>query len=143
MYSDFYQANPGDPFQRRFVVDVDPDDLTGDVSSPYYSDVNQFRFIKGEPVKIGLPTPSAFIAGGGFMYLLKLGPAYMDGTVGNPANAPTTQAELDYYNLFLSVNSAPLNITEAGSGGGSVNPTFYRGYLRTPQDCVADFNEDN
>lgn len=141
-YSFFSQTAPGGPFQRSFIVDTDPDDLTGDVANPYYSDVNKFRFIKGEPVKIGLPTPNAFSAGGGFTYMLKMGPIYMDPTVGNPANAPTTLAEQAYYNLFLAVNSAPLTITEAGSGGGTFSPNFYRGFLRTPQDCVADLNED-
>ena len=128
--------------QRLFIVDEDPDNLSGDVANPYYSDVNKFRFIKGEPVKIGLPTPSAFISGGGFMYMLKQGPVYMDGLVGTPGNAPASLSDQLYYNLFLAVNSAPLNVTEVNSNGGRVTPTFYRNYLRNPQEMVADLNEN-
>ena len=123
---------------RRFVVDEDPDDLSGDSTDPYYSDLNKFRFIVGEPVKIGLPTPTATGVSGS-PYMAKLGPIYMDALVGDPLAAPTTPALRNYFNLFLAVNSAPLNVSQ---GSFRVDPNFYRARLAGPQNCLVDENED-
>lgn len=141
----YYRPDPvaGGRLGRFFIVDTDPDDMTEDPDpQALRNDVNKFRYIKGEPVKIGLPTPSTFITGGGFMYMVKYGPIGLDTYVGNPANAPANAAESAYFNLSLAVNSAPLSITDVNSGGGSNNPTFYRNYLRNSQEMVADLNED-
>lgn len=132
----YFTGNSGSMI-RRFVVDEDPDDLTGDPASPYYSDVNKFRFVVGEPVKIGLPTPTG--ATSGSIYMAKLGPIYMDALVGDPNNAPATRAQEIYYNLFLAVNSAPLNVSNGNVG---VSPSNYRARLVGPQNCLIDENED-
>ncbi|MBB6048305.1 hypothetical protein [Armatimonas rosea] len=145
----YFSGNSGS-MVRSFVVDEDPDDLTGDPASPYYSDVNKFRFIVGEPVKIGLPTPTATTSGS--IYMAKLGPIYMDALVGNPANAPATAADSLYYNLFLSIRSAPLNVApafiardpyyQASSGQPFFFSDYYRARLTGPTSCLVDENED-
>ncbi|MCX6369127.1 MAG: hypothetical protein NTX57_20805 [Armatimonadetes bacterium] len=128
----------GSRFVRQFVMDQDPDDLSTDPSNPYYNDLNKFRLVVGEPVKIGLPTPTAS-GNSGSAYMAKLGPIYMDELVGNPNAAPTTQVDRDYFNLFLAVNSAPLNVS---NGNYRVDPNFYRTRLSGPQNCLVDENED-
>lgn len=122
---------------RQFVVDEDPDDLSGDPTNPYYKDVNKFRFVVGEPVKIGLPTPTAMATGS--IYIAKFGPIYMDRAITQSATYPQTAAERNYSKLFLAVNSAPLNITY---GFKQVDPNLYQGRLTGPQNCVIDTNED-
>jgi hypothetical protein len=129
----------GSRFVRQFIMDEDPDDLSSDPSNPYYNDINKFRYIVGEPVKIGLPTPLAATTGS--VYMLKLGPIYMDDLVGNPEQAPGNNlVDRNYFNMFLAVNSAPLNVS---SGSHRVDPAFYRTRLAGPQNCLVDENEDN
>lgn len=145
----YFSGNSGS-MTRLFVTDEDPDDLTGDVANPYYSDINKFRFVVGEPVKIGLPTPTATTTGS--IHMLKLGPIMVDDLVGDPANAPTTPAQQTYYNLFLSVNSAPLNVAPAFIARDPLyaqhvaDPAFesdyYRARLTGPNSCLVDENED-
>ena len=132
----YFTGAPGS-YTRRFVLDEDPDDLSGDPDSSYYKDINKFRYIVGEPAKIGLPTPTTYTAGS--IYMPKFGPIFIDSTVGDPTNAPTNDASRKYFNLFLAVNSAPLNV----SGGSSqVTPEFYRNRLAGPQSCLVDENQD-
>ncbi|WP_395093104.1 hypothetical protein [Armatimonas sp.] len=122
---------------RQFVLDEDPDDLSGDPANPYYKDVNKFRFVVGEPVKIGLPTPTAMATGS--IYIAKFGPIYMDRAITLDPAYPQTAAEQNYSKLFLAVNSAPLNVTY---GFKQADPNLYRGRLTGPQNCVIDTNED-
>ena len=107
-------------------------------ASPYFSDVNKFRYIKGEGVKVPLPTASAY--GTGSVYTCKFGPILMDVNVGKPDNVPTTDDEKKYYDSFLRVTGAPLtgvNVESGGVGTGAPN-----GILRSQQVYVIDYGED-
>lgn len=115
------------------VVNEDPDDLSvrGD-GNPYFSDVNKNRYIRGEAVKIGMPSPGDF--GSGFPYMVKFGPIYMDPAFGNPNTAPTGSS------FFLNVYSAPLISADSrvDSSGGTLNPFLLRGALRSPRYYALD-----
>ena len=96
----------------QLVVDTsqDPDDLgeyTKGSPNPYFDDVNHFRFIKGEQVKIPLPTAGTVDGKNGSAYTLKFGPIYMDQTVGQKNNVPTT-SNIALYNSYLTVTGSPL-----------------------------------
>jgi type II secretory pathway pseudopilin PulG len=106
----------------HFIADEDSDNLIGAAGNPYFQDVNKFRYVQNEPVKIGLPTPGVF--GSGFVYMMKFGPVYLDATVGNPDNAPTTLDALKYYSYFLNVKSAPLG--PARQGDRRADPNLFR-----------------
>jgi type II secretory pathway pseudopilin PulG len=103
------------------VIDttLDPDDLGPlNVSGPYpyFSDVNKFRRIEGEAVRVPSPSES------GSIYALKFGPMYMEPSVAANSNDPTTSQ-------FLNVYGAPMRgiPIEAETS----NPFAVRGYLRT------------
>ncbi|MDX1933955.1 MAG: hypothetical protein SFU56_15250 [Capsulimonadales bacterium] len=70
------------------------------------ADINKFRFIKGEAVKIPLPTPTAY--GSGSLYTIKFGPFFSSNLVGNPLSFPNA-ATLPTFNTFLRVYGAPLS----------------------------------
>lgn len=115
------------------IVGTDPDDLsTRPDGNPYYSDVNKWRRIRGEAVRIGMPTPGAF--GSGFPYMVKFGPIYLDSAFGDPTTVPTG------HESYLSVVSAPFISADsnAESESGSVNPYRYRGALRSARHYVLD-----
>ena len=112
-------------------------------SVPYFTNVNNFRLIRGEAVKIPLPT-TATDAGGnavtGSVYTLRFGPVYIDKTVGNPANAPDASSAA-FYDSFLAVKSAPLSRVVVESGEGkNLNAA---GYLRTQQSYLIDYGDDS
>lgn len=129
-----------DTGQPVTVVSQDPDDLDarGD-GDPYFSDVNKIRYIKGEAVKVGLPTPGQF--GSGFVYMVKFGPvlmkpAYGDSAFGDPdSGAPNSESR-----FYLNVYSAPLVTSNdlADSQGGSLSPFLFRGALRSARNYVLD-----
>ncbi len=115
------------------VVGTDPDDLSvRSDGNPYFSDVNKWRRIRGEAVRIGMPTPGAF--GSGFQYMVKFGPIYIDPASGDPTSVPAG------HDTYLSVVSAPLvpGDTNADSESGSVNPYRFRGALRSARHYVLD-----
>lgn len=118
------------------TYDPDPNDGQEPPYNPYFSDVNKFRYIEGERVKIPLPTTTAY--GNGSLYAVKFGPIYMDADVGDPENVPTSDAQLNRYNNFLRVSGAPLRgiVTEAEEGYGQM----YR--LRGPQTYLIDYGDD-
>jgi len=122
-----------DPSGPVTAVGTDPDDLSArSDGNPYYSDVNKWRRIRGEAVRIGMPTPGSF--GSGFQYMVKFGPVYIDPAFGNPGTAPTG------HEAYLSVVSAPLvaGDSNADSESGSINPYRFRGGLRSSRHYVLD-----
>lgn len=113
---------------------LDPDNmdpLTDDgTSEPYFTDVNKFRSIEGEPVKIPLPTTTGY--GSGSVYTLKFGPIFMSEEVGDPETGLGN-------NTFLKVSGAPLIGIRVEAG----DPDNQRGYLRGPQTYLIDYGDDN
>jgi len=126
-----------------FVKNEDPDDLSsynpngGNVNNPYFTDVNKFRYIKGEPIKVPLPTTSAY--GSGSVYTLKYGPVYMDKAVGDPNSVPTTST-IGVFNAYLRVSGGPMTGYPADSDGGT-NGNAVR-FLRTPSSYAIDYGDD-
>jgi type II secretory pathway pseudopilin PulG len=97
-------------------VPLNPTDQPGDTS-----DINKFRAIQGEAVKVPLPTPIEYSAGTGSLYTVKFGPILMDTTVGNPLSAPNQNDpnSIAYYNSYLKVSGAPLSgVPEDTQGAG-------------------------
>lgn len=156
-----YQASSGGAAtQVNFATDVDPDKLgTFDPTitdnpgtsiderensaryNPYFSDINRFRYIKGEGVKVPLPTVSAtsgFSAGS--VYTCKFGPLFMDSVVGDPNNNTQSSTYLKVYGASLTsivVNAPPIDKPDDASGG-AVTARNAAGYFRTPQVYLID-----
>jgi type II secretory pathway pseudopilin PulG len=128
------------------IVDggVDPDDLGGYQPdrypyNPYFADVNKFRKIIGESVKVPLPTADNPGSGSpytssGSLYTIQFGPIYMDPAFGNPTVVPAnSQAASE----FLRVYGAPLyGIPTDASRENAGNR------LRGPQTYLIDYGED-
>ncbi|MFM7321789.1 MAG: hypothetical protein ACKO5K_09735 [Armatimonadota bacterium] len=115
------------------VVDEDPDNLDRRADgNPYFSDVNKARYVRGEAVRIGMPSPGNF--GSGFPYMVKFGPIYLDPVYGDPATAPAGASAL------LSVVGAPLLTIDSNvdSADGTRDPNDLRGALRSPRHYVMD-----
>ena len=154
-----YQEKVGSYVQMNVITDRDPDKLdtfcgfdstTGEViddcaANPYFADANQFRLIRGESIKIPLPTTTTDAGGNtvtGSVYPLRFGPAFMDITTGNPTNAPdiTDTPQLSYYNSYLAVKSAPMTRISVESSDGS--NTNQAGRIRSPQTYLIDYGGD-
>lgn len=138
----FYDQSTG---TRVFNTEEDPDDLrpvtnAAGRANPYFSDVNKFRFIEGEPVKIPLPTAVSGAYQVGSLYTLKFGPIYMDPVVGDPDAVPTTSSQRLLFDSYLKVYGAPLRTIRVDSNDGQ-NPDNYRGYVRGPQTCLVDHGD--
>lgn len=119
------------------VVSEDPDDLTNRADgNPYFSDVNKTRFIQGEAIKVGLPTPGNYASG--YFHNVKFGPIYMDPQFGDPDVAPAG------VNPYLSVYSGALDArnSQADSTNGQRSPLAYRGALRSARSYVLDPGTD-
>jgi hypothetical protein len=128
--------------QLVYVTNVDPDGLgyfDPANRNPYFADVNKFRFIKGEAVKIPLPTTSAY--GSGSVYTCKFGPLYMNQAVGDRNNAPTS-ADRALYDSFLSVVGAPLTGTPVESAGDGSDAFRYRNFVANQQSYVIDYGDE-
>lgn len=115
--------------------DLDPIDPTDPPYNPYFSDINKFRYIEGEPVKVPLPTATAF--GSGSLYTVKFGPIFMDENVGNPERVPADDAQVRFFATYLRVYGAPLRgiAAEAEDGPGQA------GRLRGPLTYLIDLGE--
>ncbi|HVK03210.1 MAG TPA: hypothetical protein VM490_07025 [Armatimonadaceae bacterium] len=124
------------------VTDQDPDDLGfyGGLTNPYFSDVNKFRFVRNEPVKIPLPstTTGAYGGGTGSVYTLKFGPVYMIRQVGDPAAAPASAADLQVFNSYLRITGQPLVGVRARGGFPQATTR-----LRGPHTYLIDYGDDN
>jgi type II secretory pathway pseudopilin PulG len=109
--------------------------------NPYYSDVNKYRFIDGEVVKV----PPASITtdyGSASIYLVKFGPVFMSANAGNPG-AIALDAE-DY----LRVYSAPLQEINAPyapiTGATPPDNSFgVRNFLRGQQSYLLDLDDSD
>jgi type II secretory pathway pseudopilin PulG len=126
------------------VTNEDPDNLGAYPANttpvnPYFADVNKFRFIKGEAVKIPVAVTTAF--GSGSVYTCKFGPLYMNQVVGNRANVPTNAAEQAIYDSFLAVSGAPLTGIPAESD--NTNPFRFRNFLTNQQSYMIDYGGEN
>jgi type II secretory pathway pseudopilin PulG len=129
------------------VTNVDPDNLgmydptpppidnNDPAYNPYFADVNKFRFIKGEAVKIPVPVTGGF--GSGSVYTCKFGPLYMNAVVGNRENVPTTPAERAQYDTFLAVSGAPMTGIPGEYEPG--NEYRFRNFLTNQQTYVIDY----
>ena len=115
------------------VVNEDPDNLDRRADgNPYFSDVNKARLVRGEAVRIGMPSPGDF--GNGFPYMVKFGPIYLDPVFGDPATSPAGASAV------LSVVGAPMLTLDSNvdSSDGAADPNNQRGALRTPRHYVMD-----
>jgi type II secretory pathway pseudopilin PulG len=123
--------------------EIDPDDLGSYLNStpinPYYSDVNKFRLIKGEAVKIPVAVTGAF--GSGSVYTCKFGPLYMNQVVGNRDNVPTNDNERALYDSFLAVTGAPM--TGIPVEADSTNTFRFRNFLTNQQSYLIDYGGEN
>ncbi|MEI6432037.1 MAG: hypothetical protein WCP07_07645, partial [bacterium] len=114
------------------------DDTAGaETKNTYFADVNKFRYIKGEGVKVPLPTIGAY--GSGSIYAAKFGPMFMNQLVGEPGNVPTTDAERAIFNSYLRVTGAPLIGINGDSGDANLNPNSL---IRNQQTYVIDYGND-
>ena len=107
--------------------------------NPYYTDVNKYRFIDGEVVKVAPPVITDDY-GTASIYLVKFGPVFMSAAAGNSTTAIAANAS-DY----LRVYSAPFQEINAPFGpppnppGNAVdNSNQVRGYLRGSQSYLID-----
>ncbi len=156
-----YQIDAGGVPVIRYATDTDPDKLgvldptvTDDPGTlvderedsprynPYFSDINRFRFIKGEGVKIPLPTVSGTSTfASGSVYTVKFGPIFMDATVGDPAQVPGrdpgSRARFDSY---LRVYGAPLTAIVRDIDQVPENNAY--GFFRTPQVYLIDYGDE-
>jgi hypothetical protein len=124
------------------INNVDPDNMDpidGSNNNPYFSDVNKFRYIEREAVRI----PLASVGEAGAAYTLKFGPLYMDPTVGNKESVPNPSdpTQLQFYNNYLQVVGAPLiGINRESGGAGATNGA---GFLRNTQNYLVDYGDDS
>ncbi len=129
-----------------FVKNEDPDNLAPydpsftNANNPYFADVNKFRYIKGEPIKVPLPTTNAY--GSGSVYTLKYGPIYMDQAVGNPNSVPDAST-IGQFNSYLRVAGGPMTAYPVESNNGTESTRNAGRFLRTPQSYAIDYGEDN
>ncbi len=122
----------------------DPDSFGGypsDDPNPYFSDVNKFRTVVGEAVKVPLPTATAGASGS--LYTVKFGPIYMDASVGNPEATPNynDDANLRRYNSYLRVYGPPLRGYSARYEANNENNVRY--LLRGPNTYLIAYGEEN
>jgi Tfp pilus assembly protein PilV len=101
--------------------------------NPYYTDVNKYRFIDGEVVKVPPPVITDDF-GNASIYLVKFGPIFMSAAAGS--SAAIAADAIDY----LRVYSAPLQEIGAPYRGDSSgdNSGRVRGYLRGAQSYLLD-----
>ena len=102
--------------------------------NPYYTDVNKYRFIDGEVVKVAPPVITDDY-GTASVYLVKFGPIFMRDKAGDSTGSITSDAS-DY----LRVYSAPFQEVNAPYQGdtNSDNSNQVRGYLRGAQSYLID-----
>lgn len=129
---------------RKTVAGFSPDyDLLSEVdkssaldnAGSYYSDLNLYRYVSGERVKVPMPTVVGGVSGS--IYTVKLGPIYLDPSFGDPATAPAGSE------AFLKVTGAPMNGLSGESNDGSTNPNTFNGFLRTVNNYVIDYGGEN
>ena len=124
---------------RALGNDTCTDDATGTpTKNGYFSDINKFRYIKGEGVKIPLPTVGGQY-GTGSVYACKFGPLFINQQVGEPANAPAANdaAARALYDSYLAVYGAPLigiNVESDDPNAGS--------YIRDQQTYLITYGND-
>jgi type II secretory pathway pseudopilin PulG len=126
----------------------DPDDLrsypAGSAVNPYFSDVNTFRYILGEAVKIPPATAVSLPNGSatpptvnGAPYLLKFGPMYIDPTDGDPGSA-VASGYIHVYGAPLQGISAPyIPNAQGGDNSGDL-----AGYLQGDQTYLIDYGNN-
>ncbi len=139
---------------RETITSQDPDDLGTYLGDPanklYFSDLNKYRYITNEPIRVPLATATSgngFGNGVGSVHFLALGPIYMDATVGNPANVPANAADFALYNSYLRVTSESLNrnvVNATGRGDNVVDPASnFSAYLTAANSYCIDYGDDD
>jgi hypothetical protein len=140
----FFDPNTG---LRRTISGYDPDfDISENISAqstpfdnnPYYRDLNLYRYITAEPVKVPLPVGFTVDGSSGSLYTVRFGPIYMDANVGDPNRAPASPSEQALFDSYLKATGAVLT---GQSADASYPPSNYRGALRGPQNYVIDYGE--
>jgi len=128
------------------VANEDPDNLGLYQNDPanrqYFSDVNKFRYVTNEPVKIALPSGTGntgFGNGVGSVHFLTFGPIYMDTTVGDSTTAPdyTSTSSVALYDSFLKVTSQPLARTAYDSLNGAATSLTLTDYNANADELSA------
>jgi type II secretory pathway pseudopilin PulG len=111
-----------------------------DGSNSFYRDLNLYRYVQGERVKVPLPTIEPGVTGS--IYTVKLGPIYMDPAFSDPTLVlnPAQQVAFDQY---VKVTGAPMTGTPVESDNGMVPPARFAGFLRTINNYVIDYGNDN
>ena len=106
-----------------------------DKANGFYRDINLYRYVTGERVRVPLPSLAAGVAGS--IYTIKLGPVYMDPSFGDPTTAPAGAES------FLKVTGAPMTGTSAESDNGTANANQFNGFLRTVNNYVIDYGGES
>jgi hypothetical protein len=133
-------------------AEADPDNLGVYLGEPanklYFSDVNKFRYVKNEPVKVPPPTNVSGVNtyganGRGSIYLVKFGPIYMSRTVGTPDNAPASDPDQALYDSYLRVTSEPLSrLGSPDSANGTNGGNFLGRFRRNGGGYFIDYGGD-
>lgn len=110
-----------------------------DAANSFYRDLNLYRYVQGERVKVPLPTIAPGVSGS--LYTVKLGPIYMDPAYSDPALTltPIQEAAFDQY---LKVTGAPMTGASADSDNGTTPVWRNLGDLRTVNNYVIDYGTD-
>lgn len=147
--------------QLNTVTNEDPDNMGTyqDLADNklYFSNVNKYRYVRNEPIKVPLPnvTPvtangnaTGFVTGVGSIHYLAFGPIYMDSTVGDPTFAPVSQEQVDLNNSYLKITSDALfalptdSTGNDGKGGDNSDTTAssrFAGLLRGTNSYLIDY----
>lgn len=137
---------------RETVTSEDPDNLgtyQGTAANKlYFSDLNKYRYISNEPIRVPLATAAGgagFGNGVGSIHFLSFGPIYMNSTVGNPGNVPVTAADIALFNSYLKVTSEKLVgvVVDSTDGSGRRPASGFAGYLSGANSYVIDYGDEN
>ena len=114
-----------------------PGAAAGAPANPYYSDVNKYRFIDGEAVKVAPPVITDDY-GTASIYLVKFGPIYMGPKAGTstPSIDSTAINYLRVYSAPFQEINAPYQVDSTTTTGDNTNRVL--GYLRGSQSYLID-----
>ena len=138
--------DPYNPVLNAKGEDSCTDAATPATANAYFSDLNKYRFIKGEGVKVPLPTATSF--GSGSVYTVKFGPIYIDPAYGDSTKGPdlTNSNEVTTYNSYLAARGGALTGYTVQSGGAGTSTgasgNYVAGYLQNQNTYLIDLGDD-
>ncbi len=112
------------------MYDADKSDNKPPVYNPYFADVNRYRNIVGETVKIPLPTAAGYLSGS--LYTVKFGPIFLPQAMGDPNVAHPDTSK------YLRVYGPPMRGFPVDAGDANQQ----RGFVRRPQTYLIDYGDD-